>query len=65
MVHMHSVDLTSVQKGVLFSGSKIHNHFPSNIKVLSDDAKPFKSALKKYLIEHSFYSLDEFYQSAS
>ena len=62
---MHSVDLTSVQKGVLFSGSKIYNHLPSNIKALSNDAKCFKSTLKNYLIKHSFYSLNEFYQSAS
>jgi hypothetical protein len=57
-------NLTSVQKGVLFSGSKIFNHLPSNIKALSNDAKCFKSALKNYLIEHSFYSLDKYYQSA-
>ena len=64
-LHLTSTNLTSFQKGVLFSGSKIYNYLPSNIKALSDDAKRFKSALKKYLIEHSFYSLDEFYQSAS
>jgi len=64
-LHLPSTNLTSVQKGVLFSGSKICNHLPSNIKALSNDAKRFKSSLKNYLIEHSFYSLDEFYQSAS
>jgi len=64
-LHLPSTNLTSVQKGVLFSGSKIYNHLLSNIKALSNDAKHFKSALKNYLIEHSFYSLDEFYQSAS
>jgi len=64
-LHLPSTNLTSVQKGVLFSGSKIYSHLPSNIKALSNDAKHFKSALKNYLIEHSFYSLDEFYQSAS
>jgi len=64
-IHLPSTNLTSAQKGVLFSAGKIYNHLPSNIKALSDDAKSFKSALKNYLIEHSFYSLDEFYQSAS
>jgi hypothetical protein len=63
-LHLPSTNLTSVQKGVLFSGSKIYNHLPLNIKALSNDAKRFKSALKNYLIEHSFYSLDEYYQSA-
>ena len=64
-LHLPSTNLTLVQKGVLYSGSKIYNHLPSNIKVLSNDAKRFKSTLKSYLIEHTFYSLDEFYQSAS
>ena len=64
-LHLPSTNLTLVQKGVLYSGSKIYNHLPSNIKVLSNDTKHFKSTLKSYLIEHMFYSLDEFYQSAS
>jgi len=45
-LHLPSTKLTSVQKGVLFSGSKIYNHLPSIIKALSNDAKRFKSALK-------------------
>jgi len=64
-LHLPPTNLTSVQKAVLFSGSKIYNHLPSNIKALSNDAKRFKSTFKIYHIEHSFYSLDEFYQSAS
>jgi hypothetical protein len=51
-----------VQKGVLSSGSKIYNHLPLNIKMLSKDAKRFKSTLRTYLTEHAFYSLDEYYQ---
>jgi len=45
-VHLPSTNLTLVQKGVLYSGSKIYNHLPSNIKVLSNDTKLFKSRLK-------------------
>jgi hypothetical protein len=65
IVDLPSTNLTLVQKGVLYSGSKIYNHLPSNVKVLSNDTKLFKSTLKSYLIEHTFYSVDEFYQSAS
>jgi hypothetical protein len=54
--------LLKMQKGVLYSGSKIYNHLPLNIKILSNAAKRFKSTLKSYLIEHTFYSLDEYYQ---
>jgi len=64
-LHLSSTNLTLVQKGVLYSGSKIYNHLPSNIKVLSNDTKLFKSTLKSYLFKHTFYSLDEFCQSAS
>ena len=59
---MHSMKLTVVQKGVLYSGSKIYNCLPLRIKALSSDAKGFKSAFKKYLIEHAFYSLEEYFQ---
>ena len=30
-LHLSSIDLTLVQKGVLYSGSKIYNHLPLNI----------------------------------
>jgi len=64
-LHLPSTNLTLVQRGVLYSGSKLYNHLPSNIKVLSNDTKLFKSTLKSYIIEHTFCSLDEIYQSAS
>ena len=59
---MPSTNLTLVQKGFLFSGSKIYNHLPLNIKMPSKDAKCFKSTLRTYLTEYAFYSLDEYYQ---
>jgi hypothetical protein len=62
-LHLPSTNLALIQKGVLYSGSKVYNCLPSNIKVLSNDAKRFKSTLKSYLIEQAFYSLDEYYQS--
>ena len=59
---MPSTKLTMVQKGVLFSGSRIYNCLPSWIKAVSSDAKSFKSMLKRYLLEHAFYSLEEYFQ---
>jgi hypothetical protein len=56
-LHLPSTNLTLRQKGVLFSGSKLYNHLPLNIKVISKDAKPFKSTLRTYL--------DEYYQLTS
>jgi hypothetical protein len=40
-MHLPSTNLTSVQKGVLYSGSKIYNHLPSNIKALANYVKLF------------------------
>jgi len=54
-----------VQKGVPFSGSKIYNHLPLNIKMLSKVAKLFNSTLRTYLTEHAFYSLEGYYQLTS
>ena len=65
---MNQLQLTSTfykfnisAKGVLYSGSRIYNHLPLHIKSLSNDAKHFKSTLKNFLIQHTFYSLDEYY----
>ena len=64
-LHLPSTNLTLVQKGVLFSGSKIYSHLPLNIKMLSKDGKRLKSTLRTYLTEHAFYSLEEHYQLTS
>ena len=61
-LHLPSTDLTLVQKGVHYSESKAFNHLPKNIKILSHDLKRFKSVLKCFLIEHTFYSIEEYYQ---
>jgi hypothetical protein len=45
-LRLHSTNLLIVQKGVLFSGSKIYNHLPSNIKLLFKNIKEFKFSLK-------------------
>jgi hypothetical protein len=62
-LHLPTTSLSLVQKGVLYSGSRIYNRLPSGIKALSNDFKSFKTTLKSYLIENAFYSLDEYYHS--
>ena len=44
--HLPSTNLTLIQKGVLYSGSKIYKHLQSNITVLSNDTKLLKSTLE-------------------
>ena len=64
-LHLPNTNLTLVQKGVLYSGSKIFNHLPINIKTLYGDLKLFKAKLKTFLLDHSIYSLEEYYQITS
>jgi hypothetical protein len=56
-----SSNLLLYQKGVSSTGIKIVYHLPSSIKNLSDNYKQFKSALRKYLYAHSFYSVEEYF----
>jgi hypothetical protein len=56
-LYLPSTNLSIVQKGVLFSGSKIYNQLPLNIKLLSKDIKVFKSSLRSFLIENIFTAL--------
>jgi len=64
-LHLPSTNLTLVQKGVLYSGSRICNHLSLSTKILLNDAKFFKSTLRSCRVEHMFYSLDEYYQLTS
>jgi hypothetical protein len=58
-LHPPVCNLTVFQKGVYFSGIKLFNHPPLNIKSLS---KSFKPALKRFLNLHSFYSVEEYFK---
>jgi hypothetical protein len=57
-----SSDLSPYQKGVYSTGIKMFNHLPSSIKNLGDNPKQFKSALRKYLYAHFFYSVEEYFR---
>jgi len=48
------------QKRVCFTGIKLYNHLPANLKNLSKETKLFKPALKRFLSSHSFYSVEEY-----
>jgi len=60
--HLPSTGLTPVQKGVAYSGCKIYNHLPPQIKNISNNVALFKTTLKKFLLQYVFYSVDEYYQ---
>jgi hypothetical protein len=60
-LHLPLENLTLHQKGVFYAGIKIYSHLPSIVKDLSNDGKCFKIALKGYLLDSSFYSLEEYF----
>jgi hypothetical protein len=59
--HLHppTANLKS-QKGVYYSGIKIFNNLPHNIKDLANDIKLFRHALKRFLLTNSFYNSEEY-----
>jgi hypothetical protein len=56
-------NFTIYQKGVYYQGIKIYNHLPRAIKDSSGNKNRFKPALKKYLLDNSFYSLKEYFDT--
>jgi hypothetical protein len=59
-LHYPTYKLAKLQKGVFYTGIRIFNNLPHNIKNLSNDINEFKYALKKFLQVGSFYSLGEY-----
>jgi len=46
---------------VYHSGIKVFNRLPTRIKSLSGDIRKFKSALKSFVLEGSFYTIQEYF----
>jgi len=58
-LHLLSVHLSKFQKRVYHSGIKVFNCMPARIKSFSSDMRKFKPALKRFLLEGSFYTSQE------
>jgi len=59
-LYLPQANLTIYQKGAYYSGIKIFNNLPLEIKIVADNQKTFKIALKKILYTYSFYSMEEY-----
>jgi hypothetical protein len=64
-LHLPLTNLTMVQRGVLYSGSRLFNCLPLHIKNFLGNVRSFKRKLKNFLTEHTIYSPDEFYYLTS
>jgi hypothetical protein len=60
-LHPPIANLTKFQKGVYCSGIKIYNNPPHNIKDLTNQITLFRNALKRFLLIHSFYNSEEYF----
>jgi hypothetical protein len=60
-LHPPLAHLTNCQKGVYYAGIRVFNHLPISIKSIANEIKVFKKALKRFLLDKSFYYMDEFF----
>jgi hypothetical protein len=60
-LHWPISNLSVYQKGTYYSGIRVFNSLPSQIKDLSHNRNQFKHAFKNDLYFHSFYTLDEYF----
>ena len=59
-LHVSSIRLSSIQKGVHYSSVKIFNHLPQSISKFHNNVHIFKTRLRNFLITSAFYSIDEY-----
>jgi hypothetical protein len=57
-LYLSQANLTIYRKGAYYSGIKIFNNLPLQIKNVAGNQKKFKIALKKFLYTHSFYTME-------
>jgi len=59
-LHVPSVRLSSMGRGVYYSSVKIFNQLPQNIFKYCNNIHTFKTLLIDYLVKNAFYSTEEF-----
>jgi hypothetical protein len=60
-LHPPIANFTAFQKGVYYSGIKIFNNLPHEIKDLANETTQFQNALKRFLLITSFYNSKEYF----
>jgi hypothetical protein len=60
-LHLPIANLSVYQRGVYFSGVKIFKNLPTNLKQTFYDVNNFKTGIKRFLLDNSFYPLEEYY----
>jgi len=60
-LHPPIANLTKLQKEVYYSGIKIFNNLPHDIRDLANEITLFWNALKRFLLINSFYNSDKYF----
>jgi hypothetical protein len=60
-LHPPLFHLTKYQKGVQYAGIRVFSRLPASIKSIANETKMFKKTLKRFLLDNSFYSTDEYF----
>jgi hypothetical protein len=58
-IHIQSYSTDLYKRSVINMGTKLYNKLPSYIKEI-DSYKTFRKKLKSFLLQHTFYSVEEF-----
>jgi len=61
-LHLPIINLSKFNKGAYFSGIQVFNHLPEYIKNVSNNQKCCTSTLKRFLYQHSFSSIEEYFK---
>ena len=56
-------NLTIYQKGAYYTGIKIFNYLPTDVKNVMNETQVLKKTLKRFLLDNSFYSIDEYFNT--
>jgi hypothetical protein len=60
-LHPPTAHLTKFQKAVYYSAIKIFINLPHDIKDLANEVIPFRNTWRRFLLLHSFYNSDEYF----
>ena len=59
-LHLPSVRLTKVKKGVYYAAVSIYNKLPNHIKEQANNFHQSRITLKRFLMNNPFYSIEEY-----
>ena len=58
-LHFPSPHLTVFQEGIHYAGIKGFNYLPTSLQSVTSDTEVFRKNLKRFLMDNSFYAVDE------